>query len=76
VYGAWGLPIPRKVPITVVVGHPIQVPKAARDDKQFEAYVDDAHERYTAAIQQLYEDFREEYNDGCQSWRDRPLQVV
>lgn len=76
VYGPWGLPTPRRTPITAVVGDPVTVPKLASDDAKFELAVDDVHERYTAAIKALFEEHRQDYNDGFQSWRSRPLEIV
>ena len=74
--GPWGIPTPRSMPITAVVGEPVAVPKVACGDAKFEQHVDEVHARYTAAITQLYETHRKSYSDGCQSWQGRPLQVV
>lgn len=76
VYGPWGLPIPRKMPITAVVGKPVPVPKISRDCPKFEQRVEAVHEQYVAAVQQLYRDHQADYNDGYQTWENRPLEVA
>lgn len=68
-FGRFGMPIPRRVPLMMVVGRPVEVgPRLARDDPAFAAAVDDAHARYMAALQRLYDAHK-----GCYGWAEHPL---
>jgi 2-acylglycerol O-acyltransferase 2 len=68
--GRWGLPVPKHVPLYMVTGKPIVVPKLSRDHPEFEATVDRVHQQVVQAVQQLYEDHMAEYG-----WQDRPLEI-
>lgn len=70
--GRWGLPVPRRVPLMMVSGKPVEVEKVARDDPRFAAVVDEAHARVVKALQDLYERNRATYDP---SWADRPLSI-
>lgn len=69
-HGRWGLPLPRQVPIYMVHGAPIPVPKVARDDPGFEAAVDALLGEALKGMQELYDRHRAEYG-----WADRPLSI-
>ena len=49
--GRWGLPLPHRVPITVVVGQPVE-------HREGES-TDELHARYIAALEDLYERYKE-----------------
>jgi 2-acylglycerol O-acyltransferase 2 len=68
--GRWGLPIPRQVPLYMVMGKPIPVPKLPRDHPEFEATVDHIHKQVVEALQDLYDRHKASYG-----WGDRPLSI-
>jgi hypothetical protein len=69
--GRWGLPLPYKVPLHMVVGDLVPVPCLPRDHPGFEAAVDQAHAAYMGALRALYERHRATYG-----WAGRPLVMV
>lgn len=50
--------IPRRVPVTTVVGVPIDVPKIAKPTQK---EIDDLHEKYTKQLVRLFEDNKHKY---------------
>lgn len=69
--GRWGLPLPFKVKLHMVVGDLVHVRQLPRDHPEFEQAVADAHASYMEALSDLYHRHREEYG-----WADRPLVMV
>jgi hypothetical protein len=71
-YGAWGTPIPHRVPLRMAVGVPVDVgPAMQRTDPGFEERVEAVHAAFVEAIKKVYYTHREAYG-----WGDRPLVVV
>ena len=66
----WGTPIPRRVPLFMVTGKPIPVPHLSKDHPDFESTVDEVHQAFMAALQDLYDRHRGEYG-----WAHRPLVI-
>lgn len=66
IWAPWGL-VPYPVPLNVVVGAPIEVPKytGEPDGAQFEALVDKYHGQYLKAVQDLYDQHKEKYAKGA-----------
>jgi Diacylglycerol acyltransferase len=58
--------LPYPVPIDVVVGPPIDVPKYEGDVKspEFHQLVNKTHAQYVAALKQLFDDNKEKYAKG------------
>jgi N-formylglutamate amidohydrolase len=76
-YGTLGLPTPRKVPVTAVVGQPIPVgEQMSPEEPQFNERVEELHAVFSTAIRQLYESYRGQYSDGVHEWSTRPLVVI
>lgn len=70
-YGVCFLPIPFPVPMYLVHGKPIPVPKVSRDDPvAFEKAVETTLATVVQGMQDLYERHRDEYG-----WKDRPLSI-
>lgn len=69
-WGWMGLPVPRPLPIYMVNGKAIKVPKIARDDPDFEKQVDVLLDTVINETIALYNRHRAEYG-----WADRPLSV-
>jgi hypothetical protein len=73
IYGVWGLPIPRRVPIFMVTGRPLPVGPAMRKDHPgFAARVDELHAQFCVEIERLYYTHRATYGNG---FEDRPLVI-
>jgi hypothetical protein len=72
-YGVWGLPIPRRLPIYMAVGKPVPVPRRARSDPDFEAVVEEVHGAVVEAMKTVYYTHRGHYGHGYET---RPLRVV
>lgn len=71
-YGRWGLPLPRKVPLHMAVGVPVPVgPPMSPGGPRFEARVEEVHAAVMAETIRLYYAHREAYG-----WRERELVVV
>lgn len=80
--GRWGIPCPRRVPLRIVFGEPLEFPKpVARKDKKEEKLhpgsrevtdqeVKEAHAAYMTALQKLYDDNKAKF--GCP---DRELRI-
>eukprot|EP00882_Tetradesmus_deserticola_P018110 GHRQ01019435.1.p1 GENE.GHRQ01019435.1~~GHRQ01019435.1.p1 ORF type:complete len:285 (+),score=101.13 GHRQ01019435.1:382-1236(+) len=66
--GRWGTPLPRKVPLYMVSGVPIPVPKVDKADPKFDETVDAVHAQVVAQLQELYDRHKASYG-----WADRPL---
>ncbi len=69
--GAWGLPLPRRVPISIAVGapvHPLQ-----RCDDPTDEQVAEMHARYFAQLQALFDEFKEQcgHGDCTIKWLDQ-----
>ena len=62
-YGRWCLPVPRRVPLTVVTGAPVACPRTApgADGRLDPALVDKYHAKYIAALEKLCADTKDEY---------------
>jgi Diacylglycerol acyltransferase len=72
-YGVWGLPVPRRVPIFKVSGRPLDVgPPMPKDDPGFAARVDAVHAAFVVEIQRIYYEHRGKY--GC-GFENRPLVI-
>jgi 2-acylglycerol O-acyltransferase 2 len=69
-YGRWGLPLPRRVPIMMVTGTPIPVPHLAKDHPEYAAAVEEVHAKVMQATQDLYDKYK-----GLYGWEDRPLEI-
>lgn len=69
--GAYGLPLPRRVPLHMVVGRHVPVRHLPRGHPEFQAAVDAAHAAYVDALVALYERHK-----GAYGWATRPLIVV
>lgn len=70
--GRWGLPIPRRHPIYMVVGKAVRVEKAVKpDDPGFSKAVDELNMRVQEEVQRIYDDNKAEFG-----WADRPLHIV
>ncbi|KAG1673426.1 hypothetical protein FOA52_002191 [Chlamydomonas sp. UWO 241] len=67
-YGRFGLPLPRPLPIFMVTGKAIKVTKTAKDDPGFDAEVDRVHALVVSELQALYDRHKAEYG-----WANRPL---
>eukprot|EP00878_Enallax_costatus_P001857 GHUV01002015.1.p1 GENE.GHUV01002015.1~~GHUV01002015.1.p1 ORF type:complete len:329 (+),score=100.81 GHUV01002015.1:293-1279(+) len=69
--GRWGTPVPRKVPLYMVSGKPIPVPKVDKTDKElFNQTVDEIHAQVVQQLQDLYDKHKASYG-----WADRPLMI-
>eukprot|EP00879_Flechtneria_rotunda_P014757 GHRR01015421.1.p1 GENE.GHRR01015421.1~~GHRR01015421.1.p1 ORF type:complete len:285 (+),score=59.03 GHRR01015421.1:1233-2087(+) len=69
--GRWGTPVPRKVPLYMVSGKPIPVPKVPKEDTaRFNKTVDEIHAKVIAELQGLYDRHKASYG-----WADRPLVI-
>jgi len=55
-HGVWGSPTPYKVPINILIGEPIEMPKVVLDSKGSvdEKIVDEYHAKYIEALKKLY----------------------
>jgi hypothetical protein len=73
IYGAWGLPIPRRLPIFKVTGRPLEVgPPMRKDHPNFAARVDEIHGQFIEEIQRIYYTHRAKYGHG---FENRPLVI-
>jgi 2-acylglycerol O-acyltransferase 2 len=73
IYGVWGLPIPRRVPIFKVTGKPLVVgPPMRKDHPEFAARVDELHALFCVEIERLYYAHRETYGHG---FENKPLVI-
>jgi hypothetical protein len=71
-YGLWGTPVPRRVPLRMAVGLPISVgPAMPRSDPRFEAHVEAMHAAMVEGVRAVYYKHRAAYG-----WADRPLVIV
>lgn len=71
IYGRWGLPVPRRVPIFQVTGKPLQVgPAMRKDHPDFQKRVDEVHTEFIAEMERLYYTHRGKYGHG---FENRPL---
>lgn len=69
IWGQWGTPMPRRVPLTVVVGAPIRVPKTADPTpEQVEALLT----RFIDSLQALFD----KHKVGAGYAEDSKLQVL
>jgi hypothetical protein len=64
-WGKWGLPLPLRIPMVVVVGCPIKCPKVESPSKEL---IDQYHEIYLAETQRIYMNYRNTYG-----WENRNL---
>jgi 1-acyl-sn-glycerol-3-phosphate acyltransferase len=71
IFGRWGLPLPFKVKLHMVVGDLIPVDPVPRHHPDFEAAVARVQRQYMAALLELYNAHRAGYG-----WADRPLVMV
>uniref|UniRef100_A0A6B2LBC0 Acyltransferase n=1 Tax=Arcella intermedia TaxID=1963864 RepID=A0A6B2LBC0_9EUKA len=71
VYGRYFLPVPFLVPLHMVVGKPVEVPKMAKEDPEFPKMVEEVHQRLVQALQELFDNNKEEYG-----WKNRKLVIV
>eukprot|EP00798_Chlamydomonas_sp_ICE-L_P030109 gene30109-36015_t len=70
-YGRWALPLPRNLPVFLVHGKPIPVPKGIRKgDPNFEEEADKLVAATAKELQEMYDRHKEEYG-----WKDRPLNI-
>jgi hypothetical protein len=73
-FGAWGSPLPRRVPLFQVTGVPVVVGLPLhRSDPAFEARVAEVHARFVAEMRRIYDTHRGTYGNG---FEDRPLVIV
>ncbi|MEW5315570.1 MAG: hypothetical protein WDW38_006990 [Sanguina aurantia] len=71
--GVKGLPIPRPVPLFMVVGRPIAVLKLSPDHPAYESHVDKAHAAVIASVEDLYARYAPLYYEGSNM---RPLEIL
>lgn len=67
-WGRWGLPVPFKVPLLFAMGEPIRVAKVPCPT---DAEVDRLHGAFCAALQRLFEKYKDFYG-----WHDKILRIV
>lgn len=67
-YGRFGLLVPRRVPLLYAIGEAIECPGI--NGKPTAAQVDDTHQRFLAAVEELYNFYK-----GCYGWQDRAIHV-
>ncbi|WIA37886.1 hypothetical protein OEZ86_014733 [Tetradesmus obliquus] len=73
IYGLWGLPVPRRLPIFKVTGLPMDVgPAMRKDHPDFAARVDELHAQFIEEIQRVYYTHRGKYGHG---FENRPLVI-
>eukprot|EP01134_Creolimax_fragrantissima_P006537 CFRG6537T1 len=60
-YGRYFLPIPRPVPVTVIVGTPIQV---NQNDEPDPLYIDAIHKQYYGQIKDMFHEYKDEAGHG------------
>lgn len=73
IYGRWGLPVPRRVPIFQVTGKPLDVgPAMRKDHPDFQKRVDELHTQFIAEIERVYYTHRGKYGHG---FENRPLVI-
>ncbi|KNC77371.1 hypothetical protein SARC_10169, partial [Sphaeroforma arctica JP610] len=60
-YGRWYLPIPRRGPITLIVGKPIEVELNEHPDPE---YIDEICDKYYAQIRALFHEHKHETGHG------------
>jgi len=65
VFGKYFLPIPRQIPLTLVLGSPIKIPKIENPTQE---QIDEYHTIFVAQIQKLYEQFK-----GSYGWSKKKL---
>lgn len=76
-WGRWGLPIPRKVPLRVVIGAPITLHGAKADvdgggvHNVTDEEVQEAHAAYVTALKRLFDDSKARFG-----YADRELVVL
>eukprot|EP01062_Namystynia_karyoxenos_P007495 TRINITY_DN12637_c0_g1_i1.p1 TRINITY_DN12637_c0_g1~~TRINITY_DN12637_c0_g1_i1.p1 ORF type:complete len:883 (+),score=283.68 TRINITY_DN12637_c0_g1_i1:98-2650(+) len=63
-YGRWGLPMPRRRPVTVAVGAPVHVEKIANPTPE---QTEELSRRYYEAVQELFDEFKERCGHGDHS---------
>lgn len=68
--GWMGLPVPRPLPIYMINGHIIPVPRMSRDDPAFDKTVDELLAKVIDEVQGMYDRHKAEYG-----WSDRPLSI-
>eukprot|EP00003_Mantamonas_plastica_P018844 TRINITY_DN3073_c0_g1_i1.p2 TRINITY_DN3073_c0_g1~~TRINITY_DN3073_c0_g1_i1.p2 ORF type:complete len:160 (-),score=53.13 TRINITY_DN3073_c0_g1_i1:3-482(-) len=59
--GRWGSFLSHAVPITTVVGAPIEVPKVDSFEEIDNDVVDEIHEQYISALKELYNEYKGKY---------------
>lgn len=59
-----------QVPLYMVSGKPIPVPKVNKNDANFKKAVDDIHAQVVQQLQELYDKHKASYG-----WADRPLMI-
>nr|QNL10705.1 acyl-CoA: diacylglycerol acyltransferase 2B [Haematococcus lacustris]QNL10739.1 acyl-CoA: diacylglycerol acyltransferase 2-2 [Haematococcus lacustris] len=69
-YGVAGLPVPRRKPIYMVTGSPIQIAKTSRNEAGFQAEVDRVHGLVVKELQALYDRHKASFG-----WQDKPLEI-
>lgn len=56
-YGRWYTPLPRRTPVVVVVGAPLEMPPKSANPTQEQ--IDDTHARYTKALLDLHAEWKD-----------------
>lgn len=73
IYGRWGLPVPRRVPIFMVTGKPLDVgPAMSKDHPDFQKRVDEIHAEFIGEMERIYYTHRSKYGHG---FENRPLVI-
>jgi 2-acylglycerol O-acyltransferase 2 len=73
IYGVWGLPIPRRLPIFKVTGTPMPVgPAMRKDHPDFNRRVDELHAQFIKELERVYYTHRAKYGHG---FENRPLVI-
>jgi hypothetical protein len=73
IYGIWGLPVPRRLPIFKVTGAPMPVgPAMRKDHPDFARRVDELHAQFITELERVYYTHRGKYGHG---FENRPLVI-
>jgi 2-acylglycerol O-acyltransferase 2 len=69
-YGRWFLPVPYQVPITMVIGEPMEVEQV---DNPTEEQIDQLHARFVVELQKLFDEYKHKVGGN---WHNKQLHVV
>lgn len=69
-YGRWYLPVPYQVPITMVIGEPMEVEQV---DNPTDEQINQLHERFVAELHKLFDEYKHKVGGN---WHNKQLLVV